>query len=287
MGCGLAIAGIAAAAVSAGTAGYAASQQPGSPAQPNYGTATRQTLKAQIDLAPQLFASEANPNYGQPAYTALQLENLKKLINGTNGNDGLSALLSGEQSKARAGDITDVTNLGPAATAAKLAADPYSQMLLAKLNAQAGEGLDAGSMLTADEQRVMQQNSRAASAARGMGGGNGAIADELSKQFAFGQQLLRQRQQFAQGLIGVNQGVAGDPFQEVLGRTAGSALPSATAALSSAGPSLFNPQAGLGLASSNYATAAQIAAAKPSAATTTSGILGGIGQFAGSFGSAY
>lgn len=195
---------------------------------------------------------------------------------------GLLDLMQKQASAQRVGDINDVATLGLKSHDAMLAANPESAALLAKLNAQANQGLDAGSYLTPEEQRAMQQQSRAAFAARGMGGGNASVADELLKQFDLGQTLLRQRQQFAQSLIGTNQAVVGDPFAQILGRNSG-AVPMAMQGQQQSGPSLFNPSAGLGLAQSNYATASQFAAANNPLATI-GGILGGVGQLGSGIG---
>jgi hypothetical protein len=194
----------------------------------------------------------------------------------------LSALTATANTNQRQSDINDVTNLGPEATQAMLAADPYNATLLSKLNAQANAGLDAGSSLTDDQARAMQQQSRAAFAARGMGGGNASISDELLRQFNLGQQLQTQRQGFAQSVLGNNQAVLGDPFNQILGRNSG-VIPAAQNTQSQSGPSLFNPQAGLGLAASNYASASQFAAANNPLATI-GGVLGGVGQAAGGVG---
>jgi len=46
--------------------------QPPLPPAPDYGKISRENLLAQIELAPKLFAAEANPLYGQAAYANLQ-----------------------------------------------------------------------------------------------------------------------------------------------------------------------------------------------------------------------
>lgn len=336
------------------------------PPTPNYGQITRDTLQAQVDLAPDQYASEATY---QPLYTDLALNNLNSLLNGTQGgteqyqtsrqvdrdgwyneggqylgnnrnqyrsrlNDtwtrgvgwvgsqptvanggysesipagtrwlgkggtlqqtatrtrtaqpGLLALTQGAQSSQRGADIQDVMTLGPQAREALLAANPESAALLAKLNSQANAGLDAGSNLTPEEQRAMQQASRAAFAARGLGGSNGAVSSELLKQFDLGQQLMRQRQAFAQSVLGNNQQILGDPFMQILGRGS-NAIGQAQGIGQQAGPSLFNPEAGLGLAASNYATAANFAAANNPLANIGN-VLGGVGKAATGIGSLF
>jgi len=58
---------------------------PDAPEPRNYGQETRDTLQAQIDLAPQLYRAEASPAYGQPAYSALALQNLNTILGGVPG----------------------------------------------------------------------------------------------------------------------------------------------------------------------------------------------------------
>ena len=229
------------------------------PPAPNYGQVTRDTLQAQVDVAPQQYQAESTY---QPQYANLDLSTMNTLLNGGSGGPGMLEQLANANNFQRQADINDVRNLGPQATQAMLAADPYNATLLAKLNAQANQGLDAGSGLTADQQRAMQQSSRAAFAARGMGGSNAAVGDEMMKQFNLGQQLLTQRQQFAQSVLGNNQAVIGDPFAQITGRSSG-AVSAAQQSQSQAGPSIFNPQAGLALAGSNYGVQTQFDAAQP------------------------
>jgi hypothetical protein len=59
-------------------------------------------------------------------------------------------------------------------------------------------------------------------AARGMNASNVSAADEILRQYQLGQQLLQQRQQFATGVVGTNQGFYGDALSRVLGLTSGS-----------------------------------------------------------------
>ena len=41
------------------------------PQQVNYGESMREALQAQVDLAPELYAAEADPNFGRKAYARL------------------------------------------------------------------------------------------------------------------------------------------------------------------------------------------------------------------------
>lgn len=332
----------------------------GSPSAPSYGETTAQTLQDQVNEAPAVYAANANPNYGQPAYAGLQLQDLNTELFGSPATTGTSttnqtasqsgwynaagdlispgtldpngpaqgpALFGGgnmhgtpnangtptyvpgnspapgatwrnkgstftvngttataaqpgviaqgaaANTATRTANINDLATLGPQATQAMLASDPADAALLGKLNTQANDELDAGSSLTPEQQRTMQQEARAAFAARGMGGGTQAVTDELMNQFNLGQQLLQQRQAFAQSLIGSNQSVQGNPASLVLGANS-NAVGQAQSSQAQSGPSLFNPQAGLGLATSNYATSLQQAAANNPLNGLSNGITG-------------
>ena len=74
--------------------------------------------------------------------------------------------------------------------------------LLDKLTAMANEELDAGSRLTAGEQRTAEQAARSAFSARGLANSDPAAAAEVLNRHNFGYSRLRDRQRFAQGLIG-------------------------------------------------------------------------------------
>ena len=335
---------------------------PTGPPPVNYGQQTRDTLQAQVDLAPQLYANEARY---QPQYSDLMLRNLNQMLQGApagtqtvsspatasqtgwysptgefinagsrreftlpgrNGNPaysfaygrsnqqgappspgavwrtqgskfnvdttqnvpatpGLTSIMAGQNTAQRTADIGDVTALGPQARAAILGANPDQAALLEKLNAQANEGLDAGSMLSADETRAMQQASRAAFASRGMGGSNASISDELLRQFNLGQQLLRQRQMFAQSVLGNNAAVVGDPFMQILGRGS-NALSNAAGLQQQSGPGLFNPESPLSgsITAGNQAYRAMFA--NPSTIDKIGGVMNLGGKLVGGIASA-
>lgn len=339
----------------------------------NYADQTQQTLQAQINLAPQQFASEATY---QPQYTNLALSNINNLLNGTPGGSksvdtmhtagdagwydpsgtfvsrgqfvpgkvaidpnlsplargaamaaaqangtgpyytpgtmpgagdtwqnagsdfhtqatintpatpGLTSVLAGANTAQRQSDINDVTNLGPQARAAMLNANPDQAALLGTLNQQANDELAAGSSLTPDQIRAMQQASRAAFAARGMSGSNAGISDELLRQYNLGNQMLMQRQQFAQSVLGNNAAVVGDPFMSILGRSSG-AIGTAQGIAQNSGPSLFNPESALSgqITAGNQQMAAAFAA--PSIMSDVGTSVGIAGKLVGGIASAY
>lgn len=269
---------------------------PAAPAARNLGQETRDTLQAQIDLAPQLYASEAQY---QPLYSALQSRNWQQQMLGTPASGdqpavkGLldfyqqdlypraSGMLQQANTASRAADISDVAALGPSATAAFRAANPEATATLAELQRQAMSAgpselerlleqqarseMALGSQMSPEQQRQIEQATRASFAARGMALGKpAAFAEVLNKdqyatqrqgqrqQFAMGvDQLMQQRQQANRGFLGnvtqLSLGATQDPFLAILGRASqapqvGQAQFGSGQSLLGAQPNLFNPQ---------------------------------------------
>jgi len=336
---------------------------PDPPDPVNYGQQTRDTLQAQIDLAPQLYASEAQY---QPLYGNLALSNLNKILMGSAGGQenytttsragqagwygadgtflspgtlnqpgggggvdpmnpwrkptgqvgtpfysagnapqpgaiwrnagdtfdvtrtrtteatpGVFELLRRQNTNQRQSDIADVESLGLRAHDAMLAANPESAALLAKLNAQAQTGLDAGSQLSPDQ----LANIRAGLgdwANRGLGYSGPAMLDQATRRTIGGEQMLRQRQQFAQSVLQNNQAIVGDPFLQILGRQ-GSALGTAAGVQGGAGAQIFNPESSLAgsIAAGNQQMNAMFAG--PSTMGKIGQVTGAIGNLAGSY----
>lgn len=191
------------------------------PAPRDYGQETRDTLRSQIDLAPEKYAAEAK--YA-PQYQRLQLDLLrsatpellalyKDKIAPTMGEVEAAA-----RSRSRAGDIADISALGPQARAAIKAASPEQAALADSLTAQAQSGLNAGSRLTPEQQRQVEQQTRGSFAARGLAGSPTAGLQEAVRSQMSGAGMQQQRSQQAMGALGASQGVYGDVFQQVLGR---------------------------------------------------------------------
>ena len=187
----------------------------------DYAQETRDTLRSQIDLAPEKYAAEAQ---FAPKYQALQLGLLqqatpellrlyKEQIAPTMGEVEAAA-----RSRSRAGDIADISALGPQARAAIKAASPEQAALADTLTAQAQSGLNAGSRLTPEQQRQVEQQTRGSFAARGLSGSPTAGLSEAVRSQMSAAGLQQQRQQQAMGALGASQGVYGDVFQQVLGR---------------------------------------------------------------------
>jgi len=246
----------------------------------NYAQETADTLRTQLELAPEKYAAEAQ---FAPKYQALQLDLVrqatpellklyKEQIAPTMGEVEAAA-----RSRSRAGDIADIARLGPQAREAIRGASPEQARIADILAANATSNLLAGGQLTPEQQRMAQQQARIASTARGMAQGPQAAFQEALRSQMVGAGLQQQRQQQAMGALQAGQGVYGDVFQQVLGRPS-QAFAGSQGFLGQAqgfNPGqLFNPESAY--AQNIYAGNQQaIGAARAAGASATSGLIGG------------
>ena len=260
------------------------------PAPRNYAQETADTLRTQLELAPQRYAAEAQ---FAPKYQALTIDLLKKAtpellqlykeqIAPTMGEVEAAA-----RSRSRYGDITDISILGPQTRAAIQGFAPEQTRIADILAQNATSNLLAGSRLTPEQQRMAQQQARIASSARGMAQGPNAAFQEALRSQMIGAGLQQQRQQQAMGALQAGQGVYGDVFQQVLGRPSQAFAGSQGFVGQASGfnpGQLFNPESAY--ASNIYAGNQQaIGAARAAGASATSGLIGGGLGALGSLGS--
>ncbi len=246
----------------------------------NYAQETADTLRTQLELAPQKYAAEAQ---FAPKYQALQLDLLRQAtpellamyrdqIAPTMGQVEAAA-----RSTSRAGDIADILKLGPQAREAMRAAAPEQTQIADILARNATSGLLAGSQLTPEQQRMAQQQARIASSARGLAQSPNAQLQEALRSQLASAGLQQQRQQQAMGALQAGQGVYGDVFQQVLGRPSQAFAGSQGFIGQAQGfnpGQLFNPESAY--ASNIYAGNQQaIGAANAAGASATSGLIGG------------
>ncbi len=186
----------------------------------DYAKETRETLQAQIDLAPGLYGAEEQ---FRGKYAQLDMDIAKQM------SPQLLDLYETSQSRLgeidrdqlalqREGDIAAIEQLGGRARAALDAANPEQAALLKELNRQAQQDLALGGRLNAGERRELTQSSRAAQAARGFGYGINDAAIEAFANLQGSEDRRRQRQGFAQSMVGMNQATSADPFMAILGR---------------------------------------------------------------------
>lgn len=249
----------------------------------------RDTLQAQLDLAPDQYAARAQYD---PLYANLNVNTLRQTLLG-DGKDSAGLLklyqdiepqLTDFTARATSGqrerDVADVEALGGRATAALRGADPTAAALEDLLAQQAMSGLQSGTSLDPALRDQVQQEVRSAQAARGFGF-SGADADVEGLFLGREANAMRQqRQGFATDVAARRRATTGDPFMAILGRPssslgmAGSLVGQAGSAASGA-PS-FDPFSAYGadVANTNFnaKAAAKIAQANNDAAITGAAI---------------
>jgi len=270
---------------------------PDQPAPQNIGQQTRDTLQAQIDLAPKQLAAAQQV---QPGYTALDIQTLGQLLQGQNGQGGLLDLygkvapqlqqLQADSTRANlASNISNVQQLAPQASAALAAANPQQKALVDALNSSAMQGLAAGTQLLPQDAANISKSVNSSWANRGLGGTNANQLGLAMQLYGGGQQALAQRQQFGTQMTGVNQQVVGNPMLALLGQqgtglqnalgTVGQANQNATT-IGGGVQSMFNPfnSYASNLYNQNQNVQWQYNQSQPS----TMGVIGQIGSTVGS-----
>lgn len=257
------------------------------PPDRNYAQETRDTLAAQIDLAPARYDAESTY---RPKYAALDLATLDQTLKGADGQRGLldiyentiyptlSRVDAADRSARTAGDLAIIQNQAPAVTKA-LREAAGTAGLTAEMGRQAQEGLAAGASVDPSLASEIEQGVRSGQASRGFGFG---ASDAVAEAFARGERgnaLRNERRDFANRTVGVLQATGGDPVMALLGRPSqtlgmGTQFGSQGAAFTPS--SLFNPESAYAgdIYNTNYnaRAAAKIAQANNDAAITSAGI---------------
>ena len=81
------------------------------PAQPSYGESLRDSLRAQIDLAPELYAAEAET---RPRYVQLETDILRDTLLGRGGEDGVLSFMGAPDQRFATGDVDPEPWVDPA-----------------------------------------------------------------------------------------------------------------------------------------------------------------------------
>ena len=270
---------------------------PAPPAAPNYQESMRSILKAQVEMAPEVYARELE---FQPKYQALQ-DRMAAQAAGSQ-----MALYQGPQPQysqleedymksQQAAQLRGLQERAPGYVQAfqeaqgvggiNQALQQYTQQKLGGLQAN-------GAMLSPEEQRALDQQTRAGYAARGMAlGGQSNLAEVMNRYNA--------RQAREQQLVALGTGLGGYFQQQAApaltsfyqqpmyaGSFGGSAVQNAMMGQQQAGPQYFNPESQTGMGSiygaynsqMQYAAGmAQANAAKSAGSKGMFGSLGGAG----------
>jgi len=256
----------------------------------DYGAETRDTLQAQVELAPELFKSEAE---FRPQYADLE----RRMMLEQMGIDPSKGLLQAyeedfapsmvRQKEATVqGDIDMLRKYGPELLKAQREADPLADSLRQGIMESASEDLAAGMGLTETEQRDLDQQVLAGAADRGMEGQASTFGDMISQRLSANRGVKQQR--LANAANAYRMG-ASDPLFALTGRAAttpGQAMAqfgSANFALDSS-PGMFNPESQYAgnLATQNYQGEMDArTATAANQAGMMGGLIGGVGQAAG------
>ena len=81
------------------------------PAQPSYSESLKDSLQAQIDLAPELFAAEAET---RPRYVQLETDILRDTLLGRGGEDGVLSFMGAPDQRFATGDVDPEPWVDPA-----------------------------------------------------------------------------------------------------------------------------------------------------------------------------
>lgn len=265
------------------------------PAAPNYQESMRSILSAQVEMAPQVYASE---EIYQPKYQALQdriakqaAESQIALYRGL--QPSYSALEEDYMKSQQAAQLRGLQERAPSYVQAfqeaqgvggiNQALQQYTQQKLGALQAD-------GTMLSPQEQRAIEQQTRAGFAARGTAlGGQSNLAEVLNRYNA--------RQAREQQLVALGTGLGGYFAQQsapaltsfyqqpmYAGSFGGQAAQNAMMAQQQAGPQYFNPesQTGMGSIYGAYNAQMQLAAgSQQAAAARSAGKMGAMGAIGG------
>lgn len=271
---------------------------PAPPPAPTYQDTMRSNLQAQIDLAPQLYASEAE---FQPKYAQLEAQNQAYLAQ--QAMQQASALYPqaakmeadylGTLDKARLQRAQE--NL-PQYISAFGNLMPGQADIVSNLSKQAQAETALGQAMTPEEERSVTQAARAGYAARGTALGQQSNLAEVLNRYNYGQQRQAQRAQFAAGVLGLQQQAVAPAIQAyyqqpLLQNAVGSAQAAGLEFQKAAGPSLFNPESQMGFQSAWVPYQAQMAqntaqmqaqaTARAGRSQMFGGIFGGLGSVIG------
>lgn len=270
------------------------------PEQQKYGEAMREGMQSQIDLAPEMLASERE---FAPQRQQLDIDLLRSALFGSDGNQGLLDVYGGEGAGARAQQVGMGQYTREQASADKAAQVEGDMDLVRKYGAEARDAFkDSNPLLDALEKQAMQDLEQ-----------GGEVSDEMRREIsqpilaqysaagrAFDPQaaasLMRGTEATRQNRINQSRGfgtqVAGmrgqyDPFMAILGRQgAGQQIYGQQMGMAQGlNPGqVFNPEAGVAYNSQAYANKVGLEGAKMNAqAQWAAGIYSGIGSAVGGF----
>lgn len=209
---------------------------PGTPPDRNYANETTSNLISQINLAPATFDAEARFS---PQYADLAASNLNRFLVGDSDTPGAQRTMDTVTNAQRRSDIRAVERFGGRATRAFQNANPQQAKLLDMLNRAAESELKADTALDPALRHEVQQASRAAWSDRGLMTSPASGVEEIFLTGERANRMRRERQAFAQSVVGLNSAATVDPFMAILGRSSQAAP---LAGMATQRPGIFNPE---------------------------------------------
>ena len=191
----------------------------------------------------------------------------------------------------RAADVAALQEFAPQVTQAYRTADPFSARLADLQLAQAEQLYASADQLSPEQQRMVEQQARAGSLARGRVADESSVAAEILGRERFKSTLRGEARQAGQLAFGQSRALAGDIGMSILGRpSAGLALggnvlgQAQGQAAGPMGPQLFDPNVGINMAMQQRSQDMSLLGAQAQAdATRSAGRMGMMGQVAGAF----
>jgi hypothetical protein len=265
------------------------------PSAPDYGTEMERVLQAQINLAPQLYANEAEY---QPKYADLQSQIEAKTAQSQLGLYGAlqpqySQLENAYTTQQQQDQLKGLQERAPGYIQAFQQAQGtagINQALQKYAENNLNQQMQAGFQLSPEEQRAINQQSLQPFAARGTALGNQADLASVLNRYQYAQTRKQQALQQASGigsyLTQQSAPALASFYQQPMyaGAFGGQAVGNALAGQGAAGPALFNPESQTGMGSiygaynanmGLYGTQMQADAARKA------GMMGMIGQIGG------
>lgn len=172
------------------------------PKPPSYSQMMQTNLSAQQGIQDKLLYLEGQY---RPQYQGLQEQTLNTQLYGGNGTQGYISMLNNANA-ALAGVQANAANTymgtlgGLTSNARNMLLSPEAAQMQRQMMLQAQDQINAGTGLTADDQRHATQSANAAMAARGLTGRQGIGASVLAN-YNLGLQRQQQARQFASGIL--------------------------------------------------------------------------------------
>jgi len=207
-------------------------QPPPPPPERDLGEEAREIMQVQLDMAPDIFASELEY---RPKYAALDLGILGF------SQPVIDSIQSRSNTMMRGADIRDIEQLGPRAVDAVRASNPNVKRLLDEMSDSAYDDLLRAGELSPDQIRHVEQASRAAYNDRGLERSNSAILDEVTNNFKTRLAMEDRARSYAGDVLGYEKSFV-DPALMVTGKPSSSlGFARSTANAGAQGPTMFDP----------------------------------------------